>query len=96
MKEIFAMRRKLTDTQVRALRFIHDYIKNKGYAPTPKEIGEALGISTNVACGRVRCLFDRDYLREPETWEYGRSIALTEKGIRACESFNDNRRTPTN
>jgi len=81
--KIQGMERQLTDKQMRTLRFIYDYIKNNGYAPT-------------VACGRVRCLFDRDYLREPETWEYGRSIALTSKGRLVCESFNDNRPAPTN
>jgi Mn-dependent DtxR family transcriptional regulator len=79
------MERQLTDKQIHALRFIYDYIKSNGCAPTRKEIGEALGISTNTAYGRVHGLFDRDYLREPETWQCGRSIALTEKGIRACE-----------
>ena len=83
------MVRQLTDKQIHTLRFIYNYIKNNDCAPTRKEIGESLGISTNVACGRVRCLFDRDYLREPETWEYGRSIALTGKGIRACENLSE-------
>ena len=84
------MRRKLTDTQVRALRFIHDYIKNNGCAPTTKEIGEALGISSSNANGRIFYLLGHDCLRKSETAKRGRRIALTEKGISLCESFNDN------
>jgi SOS-response transcriptional repressor LexA len=89
MKGIFTMERQLTDKQMHTLRFIHDYIKSNDCAPTRKEIAEALGISTNAAYGRVHCLFIRDYLREPETWDCGRSIALTEKGIRVCEGLSE-------
>ena len=89
MKVRFTMERQLTDRQIHTLRFIHDYIKSNDCAPTRKEIGEALGISTNAAYGRVHCLFVHGYLREPETWQYGRSIALTEKGTSLCESFSE-------
>ena len=82
------MERQLTDNQMHTLRFIYDYIKSNDCAPTRKEIAEALGISTNAAYGRVHCLFVRDCLKEPETWERGRSIALTEKGVSLCESFS--------
>ena len=83
-----AMKGQLTDKQMHTLRFIYDYIKNNGCAPTRKEIGEALGISTNAAYGRVYHLFDGGYLREPKTWQYARGIALTEKGISTCDSDN--------
>ena len=89
------MRRKLTDTQVRALRFIHDYIKNNGCAPTTKEIGEAFGIPSSNATNLICYLLGYDCLRKTETGQHWRNIALTEKGRLACESFNDNRRTPT-
>jgi len=83
-----AMERQLTDKQMYTLRFIYDYVKNNGCAPTRKEIGEALGISTNAAYSRVYHLFDLGYLREPKTWQYARGIALTEKGISTCDSDN--------
>ena len=83
------MRRQLTDKQMRTLRFIHDYIKSNGCAPTQKEIGEALGISLTAASSRIFYLLEHDCLRKFETkaGEYGRNIALTEKGIRACEGL---------
>ena len=80
------MVRRLTDKRIHTLRFIYDYIKNNGCAPTSKEIGEALGISMGVAYDRIQHLFGHGYLREPETWQWGRNIALTEKGISLCES----------
>ena len=86
--KIQAMKRQLTDKQMHTLRFIYDYIKTNDCAPTSKEIGKALGISTNAAYGRVHCLFDRDYLREPKIWDIGRGIELTEKGTSICESSN--------
>ena len=90
------MKRQLTDKQMRTLRFIYDYIKSNGCAPTLKEIGEALGFSLTAAASRRFYLLGHDCLRKSETGQYGRKIALTEKGTLACESFNDNRPTPTN
>jgi SOS-response transcriptional repressor LexA len=90
------MKRQLTDKQVHTLRFIHDYIKNNGCAPTTKEIGEALGFSSSSASSRIFYLLEHDCLRKSETILWGRNIALTEKGVSVCESFNDDRRTPTN
>jgi SOS-response transcriptional repressor LexA len=88
MKVIFAMKRQLTDKQIHTLRFIHDYIKNNGCAPTHKEIGEALGISSSIAFSRRIYLLGHDCLRKTETGQYGRNIALTEKGVSVCESFS--------
>ncbi len=70
---------------MRTLRFIYDYIKSNDCAPTTKEITEALGVSTSVAYGQVGNLFGYGYLRELEIKQWGRNIALTEKGILACE-----------
>jgi Mn-dependent DtxR family transcriptional regulator len=82
---IKGMKRQLKDKQLRTLRFIYDYIKSGDYPPTRKEIAEALGISIGTAYDRIQYLFGRGYLRESETWQCGRNIALTEKGILACE-----------
>ena len=70
---------------MQALHFIHDYIKSNDCAPTIKEITKALSVSTSVAYGYVGHLFGYGYLREPEIRQWGRNIALTEKGIMACE-----------
>ena len=83
------MERKLTDNQMHTLRFIHDYIKSNGCAPTTKEIGEALGFSSSVAYDRRFYLLGHDCLRKTETGERYRKIALTEKGISLCESFSE-------
>jgi Mn-dependent DtxR family transcriptional regulator len=79
------MARKTKDEQICVLRFIYDYIKSNDCAPTTKEIAEALGISISVAYGRVGHLFGYGYLRELEIRQWARNIALTEKGILACE-----------
>ena len=79
------MARKLKDQEMRVLRFIYDYIKSNDYAPTRKEIAKALGISLTPAYNRVQYLFGFGYLRESETRQWGRNIALTKKGILACE-----------
>jgi SOS-response transcriptional repressor LexA len=84
-----AMKGQLTDKQMHTLRFVYDYIKNNGCAPTRKEIGEALGISSTTAYNNRICyLLGHDCLRKTETGEYSRRIALTEKGISLCESFS--------
>jgi predicted transcriptional regulator len=79
------MARQLKEFQMRTLRFIYDYIKANDCAPTKKEIKEALGICLSAAYDQIQGLLGRGYLREPETSQYGRNIALTEKGILACE-----------
>ena len=87
--KMWGMERQLTDTQLRTLRFIHDYIKNNGCAPTQKEIGEAFGISTTAAAYRIFYILEHDFLRKTDTekGKRGRNITLTEKGIRACEGL---------
>ena len=79
------MARKLTDKQMSVLRFIYDYIKSNNCAPALKEIAKALGISVNLAQNRTQYLLGHGCLRKFETGQYGRSLALTEKGILACE-----------
>ncbi len=80
------MERQLTDKQIHTLRFIYDYIKSNGCAPTRKEIGEALGFSSATADNRIFHLLGHDCLRKSETGQYGRNIALTEKGISTCDN----------
>ena len=81
------MARQLTDIQLRTLRFIYDYIKRNGCAPTHKEIGEAFGISSTAASARMFYIFEHDCLRKTDTEKgrCGRNIELTGKGVLACE-----------
>ena len=78
------MARQLKDYQTRTLHFIYDYIKSNDYAPKRKEIAKALGISLDAVHYRIHHLFDYGYLRESEASQWGRNIALTEKGMLAC------------
>ena len=78
------MARKLTDKQMQTLRFIYDYIKANDCAPTMKEIKEGLGINLNAVSSLINPLIGHGCLRKSETGQWGRSIALTEKGILAC------------
>ena len=70
---------------MQTLRFIYDYIKSNDCTPTTKEIAKALGISYGLAQGRIWYLLGHGCLREPETKQWARTFALTEKGILACE-----------
>jgi Mn-dependent DtxR family transcriptional regulator len=70
---------------MQALRFIYDYIKNNDSAPSLKEIAEALGISVAGASYLMHPLCGQDYLTRPAIRQWARYIALTEKGISACE-----------
>ena len=79
------MARKITDKQMQTLRFIHEYIKSNDCAPAMKEIAKAFGIDLNTAYYRIHPLCGQDYLTRPTTGKYGRYLALTEKGILACE-----------
>ncbi len=70
---------------MRTLRFIYDYTKSNGCAPTMKEIAKAFDINLNTAYYRIHPLCGQDYLTRPTTGKYGRYLVLTEKGILACE-----------
>ena len=87
--KIPAMERQLKDNQMRTLRFIYDYIKGNDCAPTRKEIAKALGVCLGTVQYRITYLFDYSYLTESDTSQWGRNIALTEKGIRACETLSE-------
>ena len=86
--KIQTMERQLTDKQMHTLRFIYDYINSNDYAPTSKEIGQALGFSSTTAHLRICYLLGHDCLRKTDTGQYGRNIELTEKGISLCESLS--------
>ena len=70
---------------MRVLRFVYDCIKSNGCAPALKEIAKALGISVVLAQDRIQHLLGHGCLRKSETGDYGRNLALTEKGILVCE-----------
>lgn len=70
-------RETLTDRQRAVLDHIRSKITEQGYAPTLREIGEALGMkSTNGVQDHVKALEKKGYIRR--TYGTARSIVLTE------------------
>ena len=65
--------KELTDRQREMLEFIKQYIAEKGYPPTYREIGVALGVDPGAIYQKVIALEKRGYLRlkpgKPRTLE---------------------------
>ncbi len=65
--------RELTDRQREMLAFIKQYIAEKGYPPTYREIGKALGVDPGAIYQKIVALEKKGYLRlkpgEPRTLE---------------------------
>ena len=47
---------KFTDKQIQMLRYIHDYRKKFGHAPTMRNISKALGVGLTLTHARVKAL----------------------------------------
>lgn len=72
------LRNALTDRQRAVLDHIRSKTTEQGYAPTLREIGEALGMkSTNGVQDHVKALEKKGYIRR--TYGTARSIVLTER-----------------
>lgn len=52
----------LTPRQLDAFNFIATYIAREGVSPTYREIGEAIGVSTEAAFSRVQGLVERGWV----------------------------------
>ena len=62
-----------TERQAEVLNFVATHIKERGYAPTLREIGEALGIkSTNGVADHLQRLARKGYV----TWTPGAARTL--------------------
>src|SRR2546426_9639832 len=77
----------LTDRQRDILSFIHEHVSDRGYPPSVREIGEAVGLSSpSTVHSHLRSLQEKGYLRtdptKPRTnelrWDPG-SGALAER-----------------
>ncbi|MEM9950803.1 MAG: transcriptional repressor LexA [Chloroflexota bacterium] len=85
---------KLSERQQNILKFIHDYMVDKGFPPTIRQIGEATDInSTSVVNYNLNKLVDAGYLDRTDKVSRGlRLIAdipgRTEKKVRASEVIN--------
>lgn len=56
-------REKLTLTQSRALDTLREFIREHGYPPTTRELGDALGVrSTSTVANVLRLLTEKGYI----------------------------------
>ena len=59
---------ELTDRQRDILSFIYDHVLARGYPPSVREIGEAVGLSSpSTVHAHLRSLQERGYLRTDPT-----------------------------
>ena len=59
---------ELTDRQHEILSFIHDFVADRGFPPSVREIGEAVGLSSpSTVHAHLRSLQDKGYLRTDPT-----------------------------
>lgn len=52
----------LTKRQSEILKYIADFIEEKGYSPTIKEIGEMIGTSISVTARHIENLTEKGYI----------------------------------
>jgi len=73
--------RSLTARQRAALDAIHDSFETRGFAPTLREIGDAIGVrSTNGVTDHLLRLQAKGYLQRPDTGRaQARALLLTPK-----------------
>jgi len=57
------MRKNLTDRQEKVLDFIVNYIKETGYPPTIREIGDTFGISSKGAYDHLKAIERKGYIK---------------------------------
>lgn len=55
----------LTDAEYDTMCFIARFLRQRGYAPSLKEIGAASGVGINAAHSRVRALVRKGVLERP-------------------------------
>jgi len=71
---------ELTPRQADVLHFIQRALEERGFPPTYREIGDALGISsTNGVADHVKGLIKRGYLAKPQAGA-ARSLQVTARG----------------
>jgi repressor LexA len=82
---------ELTDRQREILSFIAEHVTEKGYPPSVREIGEAVGLSSpSTVHAHLRTLQDRGYLRtdptKPRTielrWDPGSGVQTERQPVR--------------
>jgi repressor LexA len=78
--------RELTERQRQVLEFIKGQVREKGYPPSVREIGEAVGLrSSSTVHGHLRRLESKGYIRRDPTKP--RAIEIIEDGDQPAESL---------
>lgn len=76
----YAMTVKVGDKQFAVLQFIHEKVTEKGYPPTVREIGEAVGLSsTSTVHGHISRLEKKGFLQKDPTKP--RALEVTAAGL---------------
>ena len=89
--------KKLSERQQNILVFMHDYVEDKGFPPTIREIGEATDInSTSVVNYNLNKLVDAGYLEREEKFSRGLRLVAhipgtSEKKVRASDVLSVSR-----
>jgi repressor LexA len=82
-----ALKDKLTKKQSQVLEFVTEYIRDNGYAPSYREIGEALGVSSTATVHEhIKNLEQKGYLSGEGS--SGRRLEVDEAIMRAAEGFS--------
>lgn len=77
------MQARTPPSQLKVLRFISRFVRDNGYAPTMREIAEAMGwSSSNAAHDAVRGLIKRGFVNR--TPIISRGLTLTDAGRDEC------------
>ncbi|MEA3249410.1 MAG: transcriptional repressor LexA [Patescibacteria group bacterium] len=78
---------KLTKKQTQVLEFVTEYIRDNGYAPSYREIGEALGVSSTATVHEhIKNLEQKGYLSGEGS--SARGLEVDEAIMRAAEGFS--------
>src|SRR5438309_11927831 len=78
--------KKLSDRQKNILKYIEDYVDERGYPPSIREIGDRVGISsTSVVDYNLRVLEREGHIRRDREVSRGLEIVGSARGGRAAE-----------
>src|SRR5213079_2120798 len=78
--------KKLSDRQKNILKYIEDYVDERGYPPSIREIGDRVGISsTSVVDYNLRVLERDGYIRRDREVSRGLELVGVQRGNKHAE-----------
>ena len=76
-----------TDKQINCISAINQFIKERNYSPTHKDLAAMLGVSTGSISQHIEYLVKKQLINR--TTNIGRSITITNEGLKyISKSFN--------